>query len=405
MKRNRIFLSLGMVLLSSVFILFTNIGKNRAFSYTEETLGFLKEKCRGFDALMGSIEEEETKAAVRGYVEELLTGSQLEMNGVILICNKEQVLCSNYDDYRGRELDKAPFISEIEEGAQPGKLLSLHYYGCTYYGSLDHEGDYDLYVFYPSDEVFHLRNIALFYGIAIEDERTKMDNHILVVEDDAAIREGVRILLEGEGYIVQEAEDGYQCLKKVSDDIDLVILDIMMPGISGIKTCEEIRKISHVPVLFLTAKSQESDKLLGLMAGGDDYLVKPFSYAELLARVKALLRRYHVYSQTLQGEKTKEHWIEYGKVKVNTQCNEVFRNEKEISLREMEYRILLLMMENPKKVFSVKNLYESLWEEPFLYSSGNTVMVHIRRLRMKIEDDPQKPKMIQTVWGKGYRLG
>ena len=205
-----------------------------------------------------------------------------------------------------------------------------------------------------------------------------MDNHILVVEDDAAIREGVRILLEGEGYIVQEAEDGYQCLKKVSDDIDLVILDIMMPGISGIKTCEEIRKISHVPVLFLTAKSHESDKLLGLMAGGDDYLVKPFSYAELLARVKALLRRYHVYSQTLQGEKTKEHWIEYGKVKVNTQCNEVF---------------------------SVKNLYESLWEEPCLYSSGNTVMVHIRRLRMKIEDDPQKPKMIQTVWGKGYRLG
>ncbi len=247
--------------------------------------------------------------------------------------------------------------------------------------------------------------IALFYGIAIEDERMKMDNHILVVEDDVAIREGVRILLEGEGYIVQEAEDGYQCLKKVSDDIDLVILDIMMPGISGIKTCEEIRKISHVPVLFLTAKSHESDKLLGLMAGGDDYLVKPFSYAELLARVKALLRRYHVYSQTLQGEKTKEHWIEYGKVKVNTQCNEVFRNEKEISLREMEYRILLLMMENPKKVFSVKNLYESLWEEPFLYSSGNTVMVHIRRLRMKIEDDPQKPKMIQTVWGKGYRLG
>lgn len=167
MKRNRIFLSLGMVLLISVFILFTNIGKNRAFSYTEETLGFLKEKCRGFDALMGSIEEEETKAAVRGYVEELLTGSQLEMNGVILICNKEQVLCSNYDDYRGRELDKAPFISEIEEGAQPGKLLSLHYYGCTYYGSLDHEGDYDLYVFYPSDEVFHLRNIALFYGISL----------------------------------------------------------------------------------------------------------------------------------------------------------------------------------------------------------------------------------------------
>jgi len=247
--------------------------------------------------------------------------------------------------------------------------------------------------------------IALFYGIAIEDERMKMDNHILVVEDDAAIREGVRILLEGEGYIVQEAEDGYQCLKKVSDDIDLVILDIMMPGISGIKTCEEIRKTSHVPVLFLTAKGQESDKLIGLMAGGDDYLVKPFSYAELLARVKALLRRYCVYSQPLNTGKKTEQWLEYGKLKLNTQYNEVYREGEEIHLREMEYRLLLLMMENPQKIFSVKNLYESLWEEPFLYSSGNTVMVHIRRLRTKIEDDPQKPEMIQTVWGKGYRFG
>ena len=229
---------------------------------------------------------------------------------------------------------------------------------------------------------------------------------ILVVDDNPEIREIIQVLLGGEGYLVETAGNGVKALEMLENrEYDLIILDIMMPGISGIKTCEEIRKISHVPVLFLTAKSQESDKLLGLMAGGDDYLVKPFSYAELLARVKALLRRYHVYSQTLQGEKTKEHWIEYGKVKVNTQCNEVFRNEKEISLREMEYRILLLMMENPKKVFSVKNLYESLWEEPFLYSSGNTVMVHIRRLRMKIEDDPQKPKMIQTVWGKGYRLG
>ena len=232
------------------------------------------------------------------------------------------------------------------------------------------------------------------------------NSSILVVDDNPEIQEIIQVLLGGEGYLVETAGNGVKALEMLENrEYDLIILDIMMPGIYGIKTCEEIRKISHVPVLFLTAKSQESDKLLGLMAGGDDYLVKPFSYAELLARVKALLRRYHVYSQTLQGEKTKEHWIEYGKVKVNTQCNEVFRNEKEISLREMEYRILLLMMENPKKVFSVKNLYESLWEEPFLYSSGNTVMVHIRRLRMKIEDDPQKPKMIQTVWGKGYRLG
>lgn len=235
-----------------------------------------------------------------------------------------------------------------------------------------------------------------------------MENHILIVEDDASIREGVRILLEGEGYYVEEAEDGYQCIKKLSDNIDLVILDVMMPGISGIKTCGEIRKISHVPVLFLTAKGQESDKLIGLMAGGDDYLVKLFSYVELLARVKALLRRYHVYSQALNNNnssKEKREWIEHGGLRIHTQYNEVYRNGEEISLREMEYRLLLLLMENPQKIFSVKNLYESLWEEPFIYSSGNTVMVHIRRLRMKIEEDPQKPKVIQTVWGKGYRLG
>ena len=193
--------------------------------------------------------------------------------------------------------------------------------------------------------------------------------------------------------------------EKLSAETDLIILDIMMPGISGIKTCEEIRKTSHVPVLFLTAKGQESDKLIGLMAGGDDYLVKPFSYAELLARVKALLRRYCVYSQPLKTEKKTKQWLEYGKLKVNTQYNEVYREGEEIHLREMEYRLLLLMMENPQKIFSVKNLYESLWEEPFLYSSGNTVMVHIRRLRTKIEEDPQKPEMIQTVWGKGYRFG
>ena len=130
----------------------------------------------------------------------------------------------------------------------------------------------------------------------------------LIVEDDEAIREGVRILLEGEGYTVQEAEDGFQCLKKLSAETDLIILDIMMPGISGIKTCEEIRKTSHVPVLFLTAKGQESDKLIGLMAGGDDYLVKPFSYAELLARVKALLRRYCVYSQTAEEQRKNKQW-------------------------------------------------------------------------------------------------
>jgi len=127
------------------------------------------------------------------------------------------------------------------------------------------------------------------------EELDMKKEQVLLIEDDADIREGVRILLESENYCVEEAENGKSGLELLSDETDLVILDIMMPGMSGLRTCEEIRKVSNVPVLFLTAKAQESDKLIGLMAGGDDYLAKPFSYAELLGRVKALLRRYNIY--------------------------------------------------------------------------------------------------------------
>lgn len=230
--------------------------------------------------------------------------------------------------------------------------------------------------------------------------------NILIIEDDEAIREGVRILLEGDGFLVQEAENGALGLEKLSDATGLVILDIMMPGISGIKTCEEIRKKSKVPVLFLTAKGQESDKLLGLTVGGDDYLVKPFSYAELLARVKALLRRRNVYDKA-DPEKSDEvpQWLERGCIRINTKYNQVFVRGAQADLTEMEYGLLLLMMKYPQKIFSVKNLYESVWGEPFIYTSGNTVMVHIRRLRKKIEENPQAPRIIVNVWGKGYWLG
>jgi DNA-binding response OmpR family regulator len=233
-----------------------------------------------------------------------------------------------------------------------------------------------------------------------------MVNNILIIEDDSAIREGVRILLEGENFHVQEAADGFEGLKKLSDDTHLVILDVMMPGISGYKTCEEIRKRSNVPVLFLTAKDQESDKLLGLMSGGDDYLVKPFSYVELLARIKALLRRHLIYDKTKETAKKKKHqeWIETKNIRINTKNNCTYVNGNEIDLTDKEHRILLLFIENPGKIFSVQNIYESVWEAPFFYSSGNTVMVHIRRLRKKIEENPQNPKLIVSVWGKGYRF-
>lgn len=232
-----------------------------------------------------------------------------------------------------------------------------------------------------------------------------MNHSILIIEDDIDIRESVRILLEGEGFCVEEASDGLDGLKKLSQDTLLVILDIMMPGISGLKICEEIRKISFVPILFLTAMSNESDKLIGFMAGADDYLVKPFSYAELLARIKALLRRHQVYDQKGSRSAEKEEWLERHSIRISTLQNTVFYQDSELSLTEIEYNILLLLMRYPNKIFSYQNLYESIWEEPFLSTSSNTIMVHIRNLRAKIEENPQKPKVIQTVWGKGYRLG
>ncbi len=228
---------------------------------------------------------------------------------------------------------------------------------------------------------------------------------ILIVEDDPDIRDGVRILLAGEGYHILEAENGAAALAAFGPEVDLVILDVMMPGMSGLRVCEELRKRSTVPILFLTAKSQESDKLLGLTAGGDDYLSKPFSFAELSARVRALLRRYYVY----QG---KDHQPAGGDgrtiashgVELALDCNRVWVDGHEVNLTETEYKILRLLMQNPRQIFPVQLLYESVWNEPYYYTSNGTVMVHIRNLRMKIEDDPQKPRRVRTVWGKGYHF-
>ncbi len=229
--------------------------------------------------------------------------------------------------------------------------------------------------------------------------------NILIIEDDEDIREGIRILLESEGCRVKEASNGKEGLDKLDDRTDLVILDIMMPGMSGLRTCEEIRKTSVVPVLFLTAKSQESDKLIGLMAGGDDYLTKPFSYAELLGRVKALVRRYQVYQgKHIEYKAEEEKYLELRGIKLHEEYNEVFLNGEQIDLSNIEYNILLLLMKHPNRIFSAQNLYEKIWNEPYFYNCNSTVMVHIRNLRVKIESDPQDPKIIKTVWGKGYKF-
>lgn len=227
---------------------------------------------------------------------------------------------------------------------------------------------------------------------------------ILVVEDEPSIREGIRILLGGEGYVVLEAASGEEALNQINDAVDLVILDIMLPGISGIQVCQEIRKKSNVPILFLTAKSQESDKTLGLMAGGDDYLSKPFSYTELIARVKAQLRRYYVYKGKLQTVSLDTNQVlTSGRLKLSLDRKMVWKDGILLNLTDIEYGILALLMQHPGRVFSTHEIYENVWNEPYSYSANSTIMVHIRRLRTKVEDDPQNPTFIKNVWGKGYQ--
>ena len=232
-----------------------------------------------------------------------------------------------------------------------------------------------------------------------------MSDKILIVDDDAEIREVLRVLLTSENFEVDQAAGGEEALAYLEEHdggVDLVILDVMMEGISGYHVCLQLREQWNVPVLFLTAKSQESDLTMGYSSGGDDYLVKPFSYPELLARVKGLLRRYQVYKGKPEEAREEAEWCG---LRLNLRSNLVWRNDREIDLTETEYRILRLLLQNQGKIFSLQNLYESAWQEPYFASSGNTVMVHIRRLREKVEDDPKHPEFIKTIWGKGYRIG
>lgn len=225
---------------------------------------------------------------------------------------------------------------------------------------------------------------------------------ILFADDDPEIREVVRVFLESEGYEVVEAENGEEAVSLADDTMDLIILDVMMPGRNGVSACAEIRRSLTVPILFLTARTQDSDKTVGFGAGADDYLAKPFSYAELAARVKALIRRYHVYKG--KEETAPEGVLTVRELTVDQSRNEVTMAGKEILLTDLEYRILLLLAGNRGKIFTIENIYESVWQEPFFYTANNTVMVHIRNLRRKLERDPKNPSYVVNVWGKGYRV-
>lgn len=225
---------------------------------------------------------------------------------------------------------------------------------------------------------------------------------ILLVEDDKDVREALSTLLEHAGYCVIPAQNGKEALEQLNRGPSLIILDIMLPDISGYEISTKIRSDCrcNVPILFLSALDTLSDKERGFLAGGDDYLTKPFDSNELLLRVAALLRRYQVY--LCEPQRNPETWLIAGDLKVSEQYNEVFRLDQRIELPDIEYRMLKLFMKHRRKIFSIQNLYETIWNEPFYHSCSNTVMVHIRKLRLKIEENPGNPRYIRTEWGRGY---
>lgn len=223
--------------------------------------------------------------------------------------------------------------------------------------------------------------------------------NILIVDDDRDIRNVLRLLLQDK-YNVFEAADGSSAVEwlKNNKDVDLVILDVMMPGMSGYQTCDALREFSNAPVLFLTAKSAQEDRLSAYSSGGDDFLSKPFSQEELLAKIGSLLRRYREYRGKPEAAMAIEN------LEVDFSSHSVTSSGKPVQLTDTEYSILEYMLRRRGITVTAKELYESVWKEKFLPGSANTVMVHVLNLRRKIEDNPSAPKIVRTVWGKGYQI-
>lgn len=230
---------------------------------------------------------------------------------------------------------------------------------------------------------------------------------ILIVDDEKEIRDLIDIYLKGEGYETLKAENGEEALSILEENnVDLIILDIMMPKVNGIEACLKIREQREMPIIMLSAKSEDIDKILGLNTGADDYLTKPFNPLELVARVKSQLRRYKKFNNIVNKSEVgevKENILEIDEISINMETHEVFKDGMEVKLTPTEFDILTLLGGNRGKVFSIENIYSSVWKQDFM-QSDNTVMVHIRKVREKIEDDPRNPKYIKTVWGVGYKI-
>ncbi|HIZ74315.1 MAG TPA: response regulator transcription factor [Candidatus Mediterraneibacter stercoravium] len=225
-------------------------------------------------------------------------------------------------------------------------------------------------------------------------------NHILIVEDDKEIREGVQIYLQSQGYKVYQAADGIEGLEILKkEEIHLAIVDIMMPRMDGIRMTMKLREKYDFPVIMLSAKSEEVDKITGLNIGADDYVTKPFTPMELMARVNSQLRRYRKFLEKLTP---KENVHVIGGLEINEDTVEVSVDGVPVKLTPIEYKIILLLAKNPGRVFSSEEIYERVWQEKAI--NTDTVMVHVRNIREKIELDPKNPKYLKVVWGVGYKI-
>ncbi|EGL17826.1 MULTISPECIES: response regulator transcription factor [unclassified Paenibacillus] len=229
--------------------------------------------------------------------------------------------------------------------------------------------------------------------------------HILIADDEKEIRELLKTYLERETYMADTAHNGEEALRLAEErDYSLIVLDLMMPIVDGIEVCRRLRQTSNVPILMLTAKDQEVDKLVGLSIGADDYITKPFSIHEVIARIKAHLRRYKVLgSENSENSPAAETALTSGDLKLDPKTFTLTKDGEEIALTAKEFELLKFFMTNPEQVFTKTQIFRQVWNSDYL-EDDNTVMVHIRKLRKKIEEDPSDPKRIVTVWGIGYKF-
>jgi DNA-binding response OmpR family regulator len=232
--------------------------------------------------------------------------------------------------------------------------------------------------------------------------RVKM-NKILIIEDDAAIAEIEKDFLEINGYSVTLKADGIKGMEEaLTGQYNLILLDLMLPGMDGYEICKRIRDKINIPIIMVTARIEDVDKIRGLGLGADDYISKPFSPTELVARVKSNLAQYERLTAAADGnQKAKE--LKFGAIRLNPQTRKIFISDNEIELKNKEYELLFFLMSNPNHVFTKEHLYERIWSMD-AFGDLKTVAVHINRIREKIEKDPQNPEYLQTVWGAGYRF-